>query len=102
MSITTSAPRHSAAMSPKEQATLTLLARSYKAAEIANLLGVSPNYVYALIRLLKARFGASTVAGIVSGAIGEGTIAPDGTFLDENETTAVEGDPSKDDSPDEQ
>ncbi len=102
MSITTSAPRHSAAMSPKEQATLTLLARSYKAAEIARLLGVSPNYVYALIRLLKARFGASTVAGIVSGAIGAGTIAPDGTFLDEQATSADEAHPSNDDIPDAQ
>ncbi len=99
MSITTSAPRHSAAMSPKEQATLTLLARSYRAAEIARLLGLSPNYVYALIRLLKARFGASTVAGIVSGAIGEGTIAPDGTFLGDNEASTDEAGQSKDDNP---
>ena len=81
MPIKTSVPRRGAALSPREQETLTLLARSYNAAEIADLLEVSANYVYSLIRLLKARFGVSTVGGIVSAAILEGVIAPDGTFL---------------------
>jgi DNA-binding CsgD family transcriptional regulator len=86
MSPNTNAPRRGADMSPKEQETLTLLARSYNAAEIADLLDVSANYIYSLIRLLKARFGASTIAGIVSAAILEGIIAPDGTFLGGNGT----------------
>ncbi len=79
-------PRRSTTLSPKEQAVLTLLARGYDAAEIARVLDVSRNYVYSLIRLLKARFSASTIAGVVSVAIDEGFIAPDGTFRKEKES----------------
>lgn len=85
-------PRRGAEMSPKEKETLSLLVQGYKAVEIADCLGVTPNYVYALTRLLKARFGAKTNAGIVSCAIAEGIIAADGTFREQetqvNETPA--------------
>jgi DNA-binding CsgD family transcriptional regulator len=70
-------------MSPKEKETLTLLARGYPSVEIADCLGVTPNYIYSLIRLLKARFGTRTNAGIVSHAIAEGIITADGTFTEE-------------------
>ena len=84
-------------MSPREQAVLTLLARGYDAAEIATFLDISRNYVYTLIRLLKARFDASTIAGIVSGAIDEGFITPDGTFREDKETPPDEKAKSEDD-----
>ncbi len=73
-------PRRRAPLSPREQAVLTLLARGYDPAGMATVLGISRDYVYTLIRLLKARFGTSTHAGVVSGAIREGFITPDGTL----------------------
>ncbi len=97
MSNNTNLPRRSGGMSPKEQAVLTLLARSYDAAEIANLLDVSRNYVYALIRLLKARFGATTIAGVISSAIDEGKIEPDGTIHEEKQEPPDEEAKSEDD-----
>ncbi len=90
MPFNTNLPRRSTTMSPKEQAVLTLLARGYDAAEIARVLDVSRNYVYSLIRLLKARFSASTIAGVVSAAIDEGAIEPDGTCRDGEERTPDE------------
>lgn len=68
-------------MSPREREILVLLAQGYTVVQIAARLGLSANYVYTLIRLLKARFRASTNAQIVCSAIAEGIIAPDGTFL---------------------
>ncbi len=89
MSTRTRLPRRGAEMSPKEKETLTLLARGYRSVEIADCLDVTPNYIYALIRLLKARFGARTNVGIVSYAIAEGIITADGTFVEE-ETQILE------------
>src|SRR5207247_367632 len=44
-------PRRGAEMSPKEKETLSLLVQGYKAVEIADCLGVTPNYIYALTGL---------------------------------------------------
>ncbi|CAG1009358.1 hypothetical protein ANRL4_04029 [Anaerolineae bacterium] len=61
-------------MSPKEQETLILLTQGLTPGEIADLLQVTPNYIYALIRLLKARFNARTAAGVVACALREGIL----------------------------
>lgn len=53
-------------MSPREQETLMLLTQGLSPGEIADMLQVTPNYIYALIRLLKARFNARTAAGVVA------------------------------------
>jgi DNA-binding CsgD family transcriptional regulator len=68
-------------MSQREATILIMLTRGASAGEIAVALRVTPNYVYSLIRLLKARFGAKTNAGIVSRAIAEGVITPDGELI---------------------
>ncbi len=67
-------------MSDKERETLLLLTRGCDVAEIAETLGITTNYVYSLIRLLKARFDAKTNTGIVVRAVEEGIVGIDGTW----------------------
>ena len=78
--------RRGARMSNRERKTLMLIVRGYKAAAIAEQLGVTTNYVYAIARLLRARFDAKTNAELISQAIAEGVISPDGEFLTVEET----------------
>jgi DNA-binding CsgD family transcriptional regulator len=61
-------------MPSRERETLLLLAGDKIPSEIAGALQVSKHYVYELIRLLKARLGARTTAGIIVQAIREGLI----------------------------
>jgi len=72
--------RLGATMSDRERETLILLTRGCDVAEIADTLGVTANYVYTLIRLLRARFDAKTNAGIVVRAVEEGIVKIDGTW----------------------
>ncbi len=65
-------------MSSREWQVLCRLARGLGATRIAEQLQVTRNYIYATLRLLKARFDADTIAGIVQQAIAEGIIDADG------------------------
>ncbi len=65
-------------MSPREWQVLCRLARGLGATRIAEQLQVTRNYIYATLRLLRARFDADSIAGIVQEAIAEGIIDPDG------------------------
>lgn len=71
-------------MSLKEQETLILLTHGFTPGEIAETLQVTPNYVYALIRLLKARFNTRTTAGVVVGALREGILEAVGALPEES------------------
>lgn len=68
-------------MSEKEELMLALLARGFTTQEIADIIGISTHYAYYLTKLLKARFAVSTQAALVSRAISEGIISPDGQLL---------------------
>ena len=70
-------------MSVREKETLVLLTKGYSARQISQMLSVTPNYVYSLIRMLKIRFNAHTNTGIVLNAIDENVIKPDGTLPEE-------------------
>lgn len=72
---------HGGQMSDKEEQMLSLLARGGTTRQIADTIGISTHYVYYLSRLLKARFGVDTHAAVVSRAIAEGIISPDGQIL---------------------
>ncbi len=65
----------------KEATVLCLLARGYTVEDMVGELHFSDDYVYTLIRSLKQRFHAKTVAAIVSRAIAGGIISPDGVLL---------------------
>ncbi len=65
--------RHSS-MSSKEREMLLLLAGDFVPEEIAKSLAVTKHYVYDLVHLLKVRFGARTITGIVVQALREGLI----------------------------
>lgn len=62
-------------MSAKEQQVLLMLARGLRAREIARRLQVSPSYIYHLIRLLKARFDANTLIGMLNRAAAMGILS---------------------------
>jgi DNA-binding CsgD family transcriptional regulator len=76
--------RFGANMSLREKETLVLLAKKKDAGEISDLLHLTPNYVYSVIRMLKIRFDAKTVIGVVLNAIAEGVITIDGELNDES------------------
>ncbi len=61
-------------MSARERETLLMLAGDFGSEGVAETLGVTTHYVYDLVRLLKARLGARTIAGMVVQAIREGLI----------------------------
>ncbi len=65
----------------RERDILSLLAQGHNAIEIAADLNITTNYIYTIIRLLKARFNVKTCAGIISRAISEGIIDGEGVFL---------------------
>ena len=65
---------------PIESQILSLLARGYNAHGIANTLHISQNYVYFLVRELRQRFLVSSNPALISRAIAEGVIQPDGTI----------------------
>ncbi len=71
----TMATRRAITLSEREHRVLALLAQGYKVAQIGAMIGISASYVYSLVRLLKARFGARTCAELVTRAIAEGVIA---------------------------
>lgn len=72
-------------LSAKEHETLQLLAEGLNPQEIAVTLKVTTNYVYQIIRLLKARLDARTTAGMVGQAIREGLVQPQDTQWQESE-----------------
>jgi DNA-binding CsgD family transcriptional regulator len=61
-------------MSARERETLLMLAGDFGSEGVADALGVTTHYVYDLVRLLKARLGAHTIAGMVVQALREGLI----------------------------
>src|SRR5258707_13305526 len=65
---------------PIESQILSLLARGYNAHGIANTLHISQNYVYFLVRELRHRLLVSSNPALISRAIAEGVIQPDGTL----------------------
>jgi len=62
-------------MSAREQQVLLMLAQGLRAREIALILQVSPSSVYSFFRLLKARFGVNTLAGMLNRATTTGVLA---------------------------
>ncbi len=70
----TTATRRGVTLPEREHRVLALLAQGYKVMQIGAEIGISPSYVYSLVRLLKARFGARTSAELVTRAIAEGVI----------------------------
>ena len=83
MSNHTRMSRLGANMSIREKETLVLLTKRKDAGEIACLLHITPNYVYSVIRMLKIRFNARTIIGIVLNAIEEVVITMGGELIDE-------------------
>jgi DNA-binding CsgD family transcriptional regulator len=80
-------------MSAREKETLVLLTKGYGASDIAQMLNVSPNYIYSMVKMLKIRFDVNTSNGIVVRAIAEGIVTPEGALRDES-------DPNDEDSSD--
>jgi DNA-binding CsgD family transcriptional regulator len=70
-------------MSEREKQTLVLLTQGYGAIDIAKTLNITPNYVYSMIKMLKARFDVTTINGIVARAIAEGAVTPEGELCKE-------------------
>ena len=65
---------------PIENQVLSLLVRGYNAHTMAEELHISEAYVYYLIRELRQRFLVLSTPALVSRAIAEGVIRPDGTI----------------------
>jgi DNA-binding CsgD family transcriptional regulator len=82
----TRASRPGASMSEREKQTLVLLTKGQGAADIATTLNITPNYVYSMIKMLKARFDVTTINGIVARAIAEGVVTPEGEMCTEEPT----------------
>lgn len=84
-------PRHTrinrsgASMSEREKQTLVLLTKGQGAIDIAQTLNITPNYVYSMIKMLKARFDVTTINGIVARAIVEGVVTPEGELCTEED-----------------
>ena len=68
-------------LKPVEGEVLSMLARGYKVASMAQELNISRNYVYLLMRELRLRFLVASNAALVSRAIANGIIQPDGTVI---------------------
>ncbi len=83
----TRASRTGASMSEREKQTLVLLTKGQGATDIATILNITPNYVYSMIKMLKARFDVTTINGIVARAIAEGVVTPEGEFCTEEHQT---------------
>ena len=67
-------------LKPIEQQVLSLLVRGYNAHDMAEELHISRTYVYFLLRELRLRFVALSTPGLVSRAIEDGIVQPDGTI----------------------
>jgi len=67
-------------LKPIEQQVLSLLVRGHNATGIAEELHISRTYVYFLLRELRLRFLALSTPGLVSRAIEDGIVKPDGTI----------------------
>jgi DNA-binding CsgD family transcriptional regulator len=72
-------------MSPREWQVLCWLAHGYNATHIAARLKLTRNYIYSIVRLLKARFATETSVGIVSRAKEEGLIFENQALCDEEQ-----------------
>ncbi len=70
-------------MSEREKQTLILLTKGHGATDIAQTLNITPNYVYSMIKMLKARFDVTTINGIVVQAIAEGVVTLEGELCTE-------------------
>ena len=68
------------AIKPIEGHLISLLARGYKAPGIADELHISRAYAYFLMRELRQRFLVLSNPALISRAIEEGIIQPDGTL----------------------
>ncbi len=67
-------------LKPIEGQVLSLLARGYNASRMAEELNISRQYVYFLMRELRLRFLVLSNPALVSRAIGDGILQPDGTI----------------------
>jgi DNA-binding CsgD family transcriptional regulator len=67
-------------LKPIEGQVLSLLARGYNATRMAEELHISRQYVYFLMRELRLRFLVLSNPALVSRAIGDGILQPDGTI----------------------
>ncbi len=65
----------------KEGQILCLLVRGYTVDDMVAELHFSDDYVYFLIRSLKQHFHVKTPAAVVSHAIAQGIVSPDGVLL---------------------
>ncbi len=68
-------------LTEKERRILSMLVLDYGIDGMANDLCISRNYVYLLIRQLRARFLVKTNIALVVRALAMGLISPDGKFL---------------------
>src|SRR5258708_14102783 len=69
---------------PLESQVLSLLVRGNSVPYIAGELHISPGYVYFLMRELRLRFLVGSTVALVSRAIADAIIRPDGTFPNTN------------------
>jgi len=67
-------------LTARERQVLALLVQGYGIDDMANTLFISRNYVYLLIRQLRARFLAKTNAAVVARALALGILSPEGEY----------------------
>ena len=65
-------------LTEKDLKILGLVIQGSKVNEIATELHLSPHYVYFLLRLMRLQFWSKTNAELVTQAIAQGVISPDG------------------------